>query len=325
MRDFISSFRPSVRRGIAVACAAVLTLSLAACGGSNGSSDSSSSSSSSSSTSLTEMSGITASGKLGEKPKVTFKTPFTVKNATYQILQKGDGDVIEDGDRLCTQQMILDAKSGEEVDNTWDKNTPECGILVKKNSIDDAYYNLFKGMKVNTTIALGVDTSSGSTSSGTLEKYINVMTIVSKSKAITKATGDKVTNIPSDLPKVTLASNGKPSLDLNGYKPGNKLVVQTLIKGKGAKVKETQTVSAHYTGWLASNGKQFDSSWDRGEPSDFALNQVVKGWTQGLTGQTVGSQVLLVIPPSLGYGSQAQNGIPANSTLIFVVDILAAY
>ena len=52
--------------------------------------------------------------------------------------------------------------------------------------------------------------------------------------------------------------------------------------------------------------------------------QVIDGWNQGLVGQTVGSQVLLVVPPSLGYGANAQGSIPANSTLVFVVDILAA-
>ena len=54
------------------------------------------------------------------------------------------------------------------------------------------------------------------------------------------------------------------------------------------------------------------------------LSGVIPGWTQGLAGQTVGSQVLLVIPPDLGYGDQASGSIPANSTLVFVVDILAA-
>ena len=67
----------------------------------------------------------------------------------------------------------------------------------------------------------------------------------------------------------------------------------------------------NYTGWLW-DGTQFDSSWDRGEPATFALTGVIAGWTQGLVGQTVGSQVLLVIPPDLGYGDQASETIPAG-------------
>ena len=134
----------------------------------------------------------------------------------------------------------------------------------------------------------------------------------------------RANNVPADLPKVTLAKNGKPSIDMNGYKGSDSLVSQDLIKGKGAVVKDTQSVMAHYTGWLL-DGTQFDSSWDRGQSSAFSLDSVIKGWKQGLAGHTVGSQVLLVVPPSLGYGNKDQEKIPANSTLVFVVDILAAY
>ena len=124
--------------------------------------------------------------------------------------------------------------------------------------------------------------------------------------------------------KPVLDKDGKPSIDMNGYKGSDSLVSQDLIKGNGAEVKDTQTVVANYTGWLL-NGTQFDSSWDRGESSSFSLDSVIKGWKQGLAGHTVGSQVLLVVPPDLGYGNKKQSSIPANSTLVFVVDILAAY
>ena len=269
------------------------------------------------------MQGVSASGKPGSKPDISFKTPFKVENQTHQVIQNGDGEVIRDGDRVCTRSLALDAKTGKVINSTWDQSSPECSIVISKKSIP-AYYDTFKGLKVNSTVAVGID-ESGSGSSKATESYIMALTFVSRSKNLTRAQGQKVTDLPSDLPKISLDDKGKPSLDLNGYQPKGGLVVQPLIKGKGAKVGQHQSVSANYTGWLASDGKQFDSSWDRGQASDFSLDQVVKGWQQGLAGQTVGSQVLLVIPPDLGYGSQKQQSIPANSTLIFVVDILAAY
>ena len=269
------------------------------------------------------MQGVSASGKLGSKPDISFKTPFKVENQTHQVIQEGNGEVIRDGDRVCTRSLALDAKTGKVINSTWDKSSPECSIVISKKSIP-AYYDTFKGLKVNSTVAVGID-ESGSGSSQATDSYIMALTFVSRSKNLTRAQGQKVTDLPSDLPKISLDDKGKPSLDLNGYKPEAGLVVQPLIKGKGAKVGQHQSVSANYTGWLASDGKQFDSSWDRGQASDFSLDQVVKGWQQGLAGQTVGSQVLLVVPPDLGYGSQRQQKIPANSTLIFVVDILAAY
>ena len=293
--------------------ALALCLGLSACGGkSDGGSHSGDT-----------MQGVSASGKLGSKPDISFKTPFKVENQTHQVIQNGDGEVIRDGDRVCTRSLALDAKTGKVINSTWDQSSPECSIVISKKSIP-AYYDTFKGLKVNSTVAVGID-ESGSGSSKATESYIMALTFVSRSKNLTRAQGQKVTDLPSDLPKISLDDKGKPSLDLNGYQPKGGLVVQPLIKGKGAKVGQHQSVSANYTGWLASNGKQFDSSWDRGQPSDFSLDQVVKGWQQGLAGQTVGSQVLLVIPPDLGYGSQKQQSIPANSTLIFVVDILAAY
>ena len=112
--------------------------------------------------------------------------------------------------------------------------------------------------------------------------------------------------------------------------PPRQLVVQPLIKGTGAAVTAGQTITVHYTGVIYGSGKQFDSSWDRGTPADFT-DRYRRGdsrvGTQGLVGQTVGSQVLLVVPPDQGYGTSgnSQAGISGTDTLVFVVDILDAY
>lgn len=268
---------------------------------------------------MKQIPGLNVSGELGKKPTITFATPKTVDNNSYAIVQKGDGEVIGDKDRVCAQAVALSAKDGSELMSTWEKNTPDCSLDMSSSDVSDAYREMIVGQKLNTTIAIGVNDSN---SSGT--SYIMALTLVSKTTDGTRATGDTVTDIPADLPKVTLGKNGKPSIDMNGYTGSNSLVAQPLIKGKGAEVQESNTVKVQYTGWLL-DGTQFDSSWDKGTPISFSLSQVVKGWTQGLTGQTVGSQVLLVVPPDLGYGNQASGSIPANSTLVFVVDILAAY
>lgn len=316
------------KRVLAAVCTAGLCVTLAACGsGDSGSSskksgdDSSQSSGSSALKNMKKIAGITATGTLGEKPKVSFKAPKTVDNNSYAVLQEGNGATIADGDRLCSQGIAISVKDGSELASTWEKNTPDCSTVVTSDTsqMTENYYKIFKSLKLNSTVAFGVNDSN---SSGT--SYLMVLTLVSKSKALKKATGEKVADIPADLPKVTLAKDGKPSIDMNGYKGSDSLISQDLIKGKGAVVKDTQSVVAHYTGWLL-DGTQFDSSWDRGQSSAFSLDSVIKGWKQGLAGHTVGSQVLLVVPPSLGYGNKDQEKIPANSTLVFVVDILAAY
>ena len=97
-----------------------------------------------------------------------------------------------------------------------------------------------------------------------------------------------------------------------------------LVEGTGPQPKTGDSVRVHYTGWL-ENGKKFDSSHDRHEPLVFAVGrgQVIQGWDEGVGSMKVGGKRKLVIPASLGYGSQGAGGvIPPNATLIFEVELL---
>ena len=319
-------FSSTLRSVAAITCVLTMAVALTAC--SNGSDSSGSdakntSSSSSSSVNMDQIAGIRATGKLGQKPNISFKTPMTVQNNTYAVLQKGDGATVEKGDRVCAQGIAINVKDGSELMSTWEKNTPECSILLSASNLKQIEpYNAIVGQKLNASIAFGVNDSN---SSGT--SYILVYTLVSKSKDLTRATGDKVTDVPANLPKVTLGKNGKPSIDMNGQGAVDQQITQTLIKGKGAEITDSNTAVVKYTGWL-TDGTQFDSSWDKNTTFDADVSssgQIIQGWKDGLIGQTVGSQVLLVIPPDKGYGDQKSGSIPANSTLVFVIDILAAY
>ncbi|MEU5725115.1 FKBP-type peptidyl-prolyl cis-trans isomerase [Micromonospora sp. NPDC047738] len=104
-----------------------------------------------------------------------------------------------------------------------------------------------------------------------------------------------------------------------------KLTVTTLIKGNGPAVKAGQQITTNYVGVFYKDGKEFDSSWGRGEPATFGIGvgQVIPGWDQGLVGVPVGSRVQLDIPGELAYGNDASGGRPAGP-LRFVVDVIAA-
>jgi peptidylprolyl isomerase len=134
--------------------------------------------------------------------------------------------------------------------------------------------------------------------------------------------------LPTVTPPAANSTAGPTIKVATSTAPPKTLQVKPLIKGKGAVVKKGQDLAVQYTGVIWRTGKVFDSSWSRNTPLTTVIGegQVIKGWDTGLVGQTVGSRVLLVIPPADGYGSAgaSQAGIKGTDTLVFVVDILAA-
>ncbi len=99
------------------------------------------------------------------------------------------------------------------------------------------------------------------------------------------------------------------------------LQYKVLRDATGPKPGPTSKVKVHYEGKLL-DGKIFDSSYERKEPITFGLNQVIPGWTEGVQLMSVGSMYEFIIPANLAYGSQGNQGIPPNSTLIFKVELL---
>jgi peptidylprolyl isomerase len=117
--------------------------------------------------------------------------------------------------------------------------------------------------------------------------------------------------------------NKKPQIPKQTGNPPTKLVAQDVIVGNGAEAKDGDQVSVQYVGVLYKDGKEFDASWKRNQPFDFTIGggQVIQGWDQGVLGMKVGGRRRLIIPADLAYGAQSQPNIPANSALVFDVDL----
>lgn len=117
----------------------------------------------------------------------------------------------------------------------------------------------------------------------------------------------------------------KPAITIPAEAAPTSLRSCDLVVGAGAEAVAGSKVQVQYVGVAWSTKKQFDASWDRGQPFDFTLGQggVIKGWDQGVVGMKVGGRRELVIPPDLGYGARGAGGdIGPNETLVFIVDLV---
>ena len=128
------------------------------------------------------------------------------------------------------------------------------------------------------------------------------------------------------LPSVANATNLKVEpLPAAGSSPApTTLLTRDLVVGTGTAAVATNSVEIQYVGANYADGKAFDSSWSRGQPTTFALNSVIPGFAQGIVGMKVGGRREVVIPPALGYGAAGQApAVGPNETLVFVIDLLA--
>jgi peptidylprolyl isomerase len=132
---------------------------------------------------------------------------------------------------------------------------------------------------------------------------------------------------PAATPPFTLdpALQTKPTVAAGTAGKLTQLNIETLIKGNGPEIQSGQSIQVNYVGVTYADGKEFDSSWDSGQPFTFTFGQgaVIAGWDQGLVGVTVGSRVQLDIPAAQAYGDNPTGGQPAGD-LRFVIDVLSA-
>lgn len=122
-------------------------------------------------------------------------------------------------------------------------------------------------------------------------------------------------------------SNNNSNDDFSRYeqvKNADKVIIEDIIVGTGPEVKAGNQVTVHYRGWL-TNGQVFDESYGRGEPFSFTPGErrVITGWEEGTLGMQTGGKRRLVVPPVAGYGSSPVGTIPANSVLVFDIELLA--
>ena len=162
-----------------------------------------------------------------------------------------------------------------------------------------------------------------------LRHIVLVMLCVGLSLACSRghsSSSDRTGSSGGSVPSVANAANvhAEPIISAGSPPRPTSLVTKDLVVGTGATAAAANTVTVQYVGANYADGKDFDSSWQRGQPATFRLSGTVAGFGQGIAGMKAGGRREIVIPPALGYGATGSPpAVSPNETLVFVVDLLS--
>lgn len=250
-------------------------------------------------------------GELGTEPELVFSTPLEVTEASLEVLAEGTGPELVDDEAVLIDFYAESAVDHSVIGETYSAEPK--AYLLSAEALGLDLYDALRGRRVGARVLQLVPGTDGHPAA------VVVLDILA-----TRAAGEPVE--PRDgLPTVELAPDGAPTVTVPAVEPPAELVVQPLIRGEGPQVAAGQVITVRYTGVTWADGTVVETSWGPGSlPAAFPIGvgSVPAGWDEGLVEQTVGSQVLLVLPPEAGYAGTDDE--LADQTLVFVVDILAA-
>jgi FKBP-type peptidyl-prolyl cis-trans isomerase len=320
-----------MRRFLALIAVSLLaSVVLAACG----SSKPAPASTATSSTNAAANASVKVTGAFGAAPKVSIPKLKADNTLTVKTIIQGTGPVLTKTDALAANFVLYfwDGTSSSLKANTYTSNPTVIG-----GTMLPGLETALIGKKVGSRILAVIPPSQGYGSAGNSDLGITgtttlvfVIDVIKAYSASASASGTQVSNGGGGLPTVSAKPGSAPKVTIPASSPPSTLKVKTLIKGTGPKLTKGLYVIAQYIGYIWRTKKSFGSSWTSGTPFGFVMDaspeQVIPGWDDGLVGQTVGSRVMLVIPPKDGYGSSgaSQAGIKGTDTLVFVVDIIDA-
>jgi peptidylprolyl isomerase len=279
---------------------------------------------------------VCVTGAFGAAPKVTIPAEKANSSLYTKTVIQGSGAPLTKTESVVGNFALYDwsGKTHKLVGSTFTSHTPTLFGGQLLTGLEDALI----GQKVGSRVLAVIPPKDGFQSQGNSQigvgpndTLVFVVDLIKEFSDTAAANGAHVSNGGGSLPTVTFPAQGKaPAVKVQSSRtPPKNLSVTTLLKGTGPKVVTGQTLVVQYVGVNWRTGQVFDSSWSRSEPYAFTIGSnsgMISGWNTGLLGQTVGSRVMLVIPPAEGYGKNgnSQAGIKGTDTLVFVVDIVGA-
>ncbi|HTX82338.1 MAG TPA: FKBP-type peptidyl-prolyl cis-trans isomerase [Streptosporangiaceae bacterium] len=283
---------------------------------------------------------VKVTGAFDKAPKVSIPAEKAGSKLVYSTPIKGTGAVLASGDSALAN-VALYKWSGTKhslVDSTYSSGPQIIPAQMGLVGLTDA----LKGARMGSRIVAVLPPKYGYGSSGQSSLQITgtdtvvwVIDLLQQYTATQSASGTQVSTGGGKLPSVTAKTGTAPAVSVpKNTTPPKKLSVTTLIKGTGSTLAKGDTVVTQYVGVNWRTGKVFGSSWPSSQDSAGQLlsfqvdgTQVLPGLSDALAGIPVGSRVMVVIPPALGYGpegGQSSAGIKKNDTLVFVVDVLGS-
>lgn len=276
----------------------------------------------------------TVSGGFGETPEISVPDGAPPTSLEVEVLEPGDGPVVESGDLLVADYAGVTWDGGVPFDSSFDRGQP-AAFGIGSGDVIQGWDEGLVGQPVGSRVLLVIppdlaygDTPPEGSSIEPGATLVFVVDIIDSVGPDASAEGEATPLEDDGVPQLTVQP-GEPQLTIPPGDPPPDLLAHAVVTGPGPAVEQGDLIAVQYVGKVWRTGKTFDSSWDRGQPVGFPIGvgSVIAGWDEGLVGQPVGSRVLLVIPPELAYGDSPPpgSGIQAGDTLVFGVDILRAY
>ncbi len=276
-------------------------------------------------TTITSLDAITVKGAAGKAPTVTAKWPIKIAKTTSKVLIAGSGRAVDADATVNVNYVGIDARTGKTFDSSFSRGQAASFSL---SQVVPGFQKGLQGHKVGERVLVmmpgsdAYDSQGGNSTAGILtgDSLVFVVDILDTSYAaasgtpVTPAAGLPTVTVKNNVPTVTIGKAVKPT----------KLVAQTLIKGAGRPVTAKDIVQVKYRTWAWSTGSLIEDGYS-GTGVTGQMSGVIEGWKKGLAGQTVGSRVMLIVPPDQAYpNGNATPSIDKGETLIYVVDILFA-
>jgi len=284
---------------------------------------------------------VTVSGAFGQTPVIKIPAAKAGHALAVKTLIQGTGPVLHTTDTFLSNYAIYlwSGTAHRLVQSTFGSTAhPGSGPQLLSGQLLPGLEKALVGQKMGSRVLAVIPPKDGFGSRGNpqvgikgTDTLVFVVDLIKNFAGNASATGTPVSDGGKGLPTVTAVTGSAPTIKMPASTPPTTLVTKTLLQGNGPVVIKGQTVVVQYVGATWATGKVFDASWNRSQPFGFTIDatpsKVIPGWDQGLTGQRVGSRVMLVIPPAEGYGKTGnpQAGIKGTDTLVFVVDILGAF